>query len=153
MTDNICSICLDTINSDDKYTLECNHIYHTKCIVDWFRKSTGNCPLCNDNPINNGTYNFYSSNLLINERYKLIKRKKYKKNENSDINKAINKIKVLEKEKSEFIKERSNFNKDVQVKSMREKIKYYNNGSWKLEDKIRKEKYKVIAMFPGFFIG
>ena len=35
----ICAICLSDINGKDKYTLECNHTFHTDCIVKWFRSS------------------------------------------------------------------------------------------------------------------
>ena len=45
----ICAICLSDINGKDKYTLECNHTFHTDCIVKWFRSSNGNCPCCWDN--------------------------------------------------------------------------------------------------------
>ena len=47
----LCSICLLELNNET-HTLECNHSYHMKCIMKWFRyeSSSGNCPLCNDNP-------------------------------------------------------------------------------------------------------
>ena len=35
--DDLCVICLSQLGEDD-YTLDCNHKYHTKCIVEWFRK-------------------------------------------------------------------------------------------------------------------
>ena len=49
----LCTICLSTLDNDNEtYTLECNHSFHMKCIMKWFRcdNSSGNCPLCNDNP-------------------------------------------------------------------------------------------------------
>ena len=46
---NICVICHENIeNENDKYTLECGHSYHCKCIMTWFRNKHDNCPLCND---------------------------------------------------------------------------------------------------------
>tara|TARA_Y100000591_G_scaffold331416_1_gene365282 strand:- start:576 stop:1037 length:462 start_codon:yes stop_codon:yes gene_type:complete len=47
--ENFCSICYETIEDEkDKFTLECNHSYHCKCIITWFRNKHDNCPLCND---------------------------------------------------------------------------------------------------------
>ena len=42
----ICAVCLSSINEKDKYKLECGHIFHTDCIIKWFRNSNGNCPCC-----------------------------------------------------------------------------------------------------------
>ena len=44
---NICVICHENIENE-KYTLECGHSYHCKCIMTWFRNKHDNCPLCND---------------------------------------------------------------------------------------------------------
>ena len=41
-----CSICLDDMyNNTDVITLECNHMFHKKCINDWFREKH-DCPQC-----------------------------------------------------------------------------------------------------------
>ena len=48
MDNNICIICHENIEEGEKYTLECNHSYHCKCIMTWFRNKHDNCPLCND---------------------------------------------------------------------------------------------------------
>ena len=43
-----CSICLEE-NDMQIYTLpECNHSFHTNCILAWFRKGNKSCPLCKD---------------------------------------------------------------------------------------------------------
>ena len=54
---DVCSICLEPINdSTDLYRLECGHIFHTDCILNWFRSSNVSgspCPLCRcSGPIN-----------------------------------------------------------------------------------------------------
>lgn len=44
-----CSICLNNMNNDNEiYTIEnCNHKYHTKCILEMFIEGfTDTCPLC-----------------------------------------------------------------------------------------------------------
>ena len=45
----MCAVCLSIINEKDSYKLECGHVFHTNCIVQWFRNSNGNCPCCWDN--------------------------------------------------------------------------------------------------------
>ena len=46
----LCAICHENIDLNDGsiYTLpECNHSYHTNCIMTWFRMGKNTCPLCN----------------------------------------------------------------------------------------------------------
>jgi hypothetical protein len=46
---NLCVICHENIeNKNNKYTLDCGHSYHCKCIMTWFRTGHNNCPMCND---------------------------------------------------------------------------------------------------------
>lgn len=46
MDENLCPICLDTIDSEkDCLTLKCNHKYHKKCIKRWFKQKQI-CPYC-----------------------------------------------------------------------------------------------------------
>ena len=48
MTEEFCSICTETIhdNNTSHFTLECNHKFHTECIVQWFRRGNDTCPCC-----------------------------------------------------------------------------------------------------------
>ena len=39
MSNNICSICLEKINSNKKI-LKCQHTFHEKCILKWFKNPT-----------------------------------------------------------------------------------------------------------------
>jgi hypothetical protein len=58
-----CSICLETINKNDKFKLSCNHELHYKCFLSLILKTNGtlfiNCPLCraintnNERPFDN----------------------------------------------------------------------------------------------------
>ena len=58
MTDGRCTICLDNFEAPSntgnpskcKYTLPCNHSYHTGCIMAYFRRGQPGCPLCRDVP-------------------------------------------------------------------------------------------------------
>ena len=42
-----CSICYEDL-TENTHTLSCGHSYHCGCIINWFRDSHKNCPLCND---------------------------------------------------------------------------------------------------------
>lgn len=51
----ICVICQDILDNGetDFYTLpECNHCYHTNCIITWFRAGHNNCPCCGNQGVN-----------------------------------------------------------------------------------------------------
>ena len=63
-TDNICSICLDKIDYNQKTTvLECNHIYHYDCAKIWFTSKCHQltCPYCRCNIKNNNNVIYQSS--------------------------------------------------------------------------------------------
>lgn len=60
-----CPICQESLQSKQTYELpECKHIYHTECILEWFRNrpisanyddldTDGKCPCCGNRGINN----------------------------------------------------------------------------------------------------
>ena len=44
-----CSICLGEMKKKEKVILlDCNHIYHKDCILEWFQKKNNSCPLCRE---------------------------------------------------------------------------------------------------------
>ena len=44
-----CSICLADMEEKDKIIiLECDHIYHKDCIMEWFERGNINCPMCRE---------------------------------------------------------------------------------------------------------
>ena len=47
-----CSICLDIFKKKkNRFILEeCHHVFHTKCIIKWFRSGKKSCPLCRKEP-------------------------------------------------------------------------------------------------------
>jgi len=44
-----CSICLNEFTDGEMVRLlpQCNHAFHTECILPWFVEHRGECPLCN----------------------------------------------------------------------------------------------------------
>ena len=43
-----CCICLENINEPERYILQCDHNYHTDCIMKWFSQDKKTCPTCRD---------------------------------------------------------------------------------------------------------
>ena len=41
-----CSICLEKLKGTPCYKVECNHHFHTHCLIEWVFKDNKNCPLC-----------------------------------------------------------------------------------------------------------
>ena len=42
-----CVVCMCQFEKNDKIiTIPCCHLYHSKCILDWF-KTRNTCPICN----------------------------------------------------------------------------------------------------------
>lgn len=54
MESKICAICHSQDETKNFSTLHCSHIFHSDCIIDWFRlvESNGECPVCRHNPNN-----------------------------------------------------------------------------------------------------
>jgi hypothetical protein len=51
INDNQCSICLEELDENSMFELECKHTFHAKCIVGWFRTTDKKtCPMCRDDP-------------------------------------------------------------------------------------------------------
>ena len=63
---DICCICLDDLDKSDTFQLDCSHIIHTSCLVEWFRRGNNTCPYCKDTGSlhNTNTQNVF--NLMIN---------------------------------------------------------------------------------------
>lgn len=48
----VCSICFSNMTSKDSHILEeCDHRFHTNCILKWFRSKQDTCPLCREHPL------------------------------------------------------------------------------------------------------
>ena len=72
MAANLCQICMEHLDDPLKqqYTLsQCNHQFHTDCIVNWFRNDSQHCVACNPNlnqPTINHAYDLNPENAQIN---------------------------------------------------------------------------------------
>ena len=97
-SNEICAICHDPM-SDDLYILpECTHVFHTNCIMHWFRAQHNTCPLCMHHGINgNSNFNLtFGSRAAALENYKKLRRQSRRKDAPKDLKKAIHRIKKIE---------------------------------------------------------
>lgn len=98
-----CSICYEDL-IENTHTLSCGHSYHCGCIINWFRNSHNNCPLCNDTNLDVNSLKYSVRIKTIEEIKKLDKKKDCPEN----IKKNLTKIKNLQKndkKKREELKE------------------------------------------------
>lgn len=163
MNNHVCTICLTPINENDTtLTLECNHEFHQKCAINWFRtpQSSGNCPLCLHNPHKKTRdrpyYYVYNSNArLINMRYKKIEKymeKQLKNNkltnkELTEFTKHHDKLIKLENDKNIYQEKCKKLDND-EIKQILKDRRKLRSDMHKLSLKIQVEKCKVLAKYP-----
>ena len=157
-----CMICKDELVCGQCYTLpECNHTYHTHCLVTWFRNGDSRCPYCGNKGINNKN----------NETFRKVKNKhlytefeiqmcadikKYVFLKKNDTNKRCLKTrKQFEriKELEENYKIESNKMRELQqslketpmlYSEAKKNIMAYRSKKWKINRQIRLEQMKIV---------
>jgi hypothetical protein len=157
-----CMICKDELVCGQCYTLpECNHTYHTHCLISWFRNGDSRCPYCGNKGVNNtnnetlrkvrGKYftTIYESQMLAD-----IKKYIYlKKNDNNkrciDTRKQFEKIKALEenyKIETQKLRDLQQSLKETPAlySEAKKNIMCYRSKKWKIARQIRVEHLKII---------
>jgi septal ring factor EnvC (AmiA/AmiB activator) len=114
MSEDTCSICLNNYRDDENtYILEaCNHKFHTKCIIDWFRHASS-CPYCRDNTVEQ--VNTLPA-FVLRERAKELRKISRCVNAPKDLKKLVERVKKTEqklKEKNNELKEYRKENKEI----------------------------------------
>ena len=159
-----CMICREDLQCAPCYTLpECNHTYHTNCLISWFRNGDSRCPYCGNNGINHkkdsNNYGFRRSRFYNHTSYESqylsdIRKYAYLKSNNKnkiclDLRKKFEKIKSIE----ELLKiENENYKKFQDLLKTNPMI--YNNAKkilcnhrknkWKFQKQIMLEKFKLV---------
>ena len=162
-TNEECMICKDELVCGQCYTLpECNHTYHTHCLVSWFRNGDSRCPYCGNKGINNKDDKTLRK--IKNKHFTteceiqmLADIKKYIYMKKNDTNKQclktrkqFEKIKELEenyKIESNNLRELQQSLKEVPIlySEAKKKICSYRNKKWKINRQIRVEQMKIVS--------
>ena len=102
--DDLCTICLNSLSSDEVYNIpECSHIFHTNCIIPWFRKNS-TCPCCRSGPSlegEDGHNYFYWDN---EAKYVFNRRFAQRKNAPKALKKLVERLRNKERKDRENIK-------------------------------------------------
>ena len=71
MQSNVCAVCLEDVSADtNTHELDCGHVFHSRCIIQWFQRGQLSCPTCRaDN-----NHSEHISSLALYERAKFIRR-------------------------------------------------------------------------------
>jgi hypothetical protein len=147
--DDLCVICLSHMEEDEKYTIDCQHTFHTKCIMEWFRRSNGNCPCCNHIPsisTNNPMVNYnFMSQIYIDSRFKALKKYSRKNGSPNNLKKEVENIKYLSNETQNVKKNITSIKKSEGWKN----LKNLERDLAKKEEKIKKMKLDVVSNYPN----
>ena len=152
MSTEICPICQDSLEGE-LYTLpECNHTFHTNCIMTWFRAPTGNnkCPLCNDCGINKlqdlQDVDFYSKYTAL-DNYTTMRAYSRRKDAPKDLKKMVERLKKIEEIKNNHVNEfktfKNNIHSDLTGVQIYRKYCNYRRKKWTLDRRIRKHKMLI----------
>ena len=161
--DEECMICKEGLNCYPCYTLpECQHKYHTHCLISWFRNGDSRCPYCGNKGINNKSEDFpkYRHSRFYNigsyEHQYLTDIRKFsnlKKNQSNPIaiklKKEFDRLKQLECDLKEHNKEYAKFKLKIKTDNVnyvktRKDMRDFRSNRWKILKKINEEKFKLV---------
>jgi hypothetical protein len=146
ITNESCSICYESIDSKQSYTLPCNHAFHTDCIIEWFRTGNPSCPYCRN------TNNNQDSDIICisaKSKWKVKFLRNYSRRKNAPII-LIKHVKQLRKEEQNLKIYNAEL-KDVNNKKgiLKDLIKNRRNvfiKKWKCYRKIREYKKTLLEL-------
>jgi len=142
----MCAVCLSIINEKDSYKLECGHVFHTNCIVQWFRNSNGNCPCCWDNKNKISYYGVWERPYIITRCKKL---EKYsKKEDNTKLKKQFEKLNKKVEEYNILFQDRKKFKKTDDYISIMNTINDLNKKIYNKDRTIMNMRIKLISDYP-----
>jgi len=153
---DICAICQEDF-SGDLYTLpECSHIFHTNCIMTWFRMNKSSCPLCMNCGVNslkdikNLDYGMRNAAFMNYKRARAFSRRK---NAPESLKKQITALKKYEDKQKQFMKEFREFKKsipeDMTVQNILTKNSNLRRKKWRLSRGVRRRKTLIGFTCPN----
>lgn len=142
----MCAVCLSSINEKDKYKLECGHIFHTECIIKWFRNSSGHCPCCWDNKKKPSFYGVWERP-YINARCKSLE-KFSKKEDDKKLKKQVEKLNKKQEEYDTLFQERKILKKTDEYIYIMKSVNDINKKIYNKDRTIMNMKIKLISDYP-----
>jgi hypothetical protein len=167
-----CPICFENVEEDEYILPECNHKYHTNCIMTWFRTGQKSCPMCRNNGINSGNnssntssthinneltqYSWQYRKKLLNDDYVRMRRSSRKKDAPEHLKKKVKKLKKMELKYKQLSKEVQNFKKSKQseltISQIITKCKSYRRRMWRQRRNINNLKQFIGLTNPEIHI-
>ena len=159
---DICSICHEPLgNSEQIYTLpECNHCYHTNCIMTWFRAGHNTCPLCNNKGINatraqineEVNHSHWSTRNKYLKLYTIVSRKCRRKDAPEKMKKEVEKVRNYKKKFDAFKKERKEWMSSIPENMTARQVVNYSEKlrmkKWKMQRTLNKKK-RIVGYLYG----
>ena len=160
-SNDICAICHDILGKDNVYTLpECNHKFHTNCIMTWFRMKHETCPLCNNKGINaskaqineQANHGSWMSRKKYLKMYTIVSRKCRGKNASKEMKKAVEKVRAYQKKFDDFKKQRRQWNsskpENMTVRQVISKCDKLRNRRWQMQRTLNNKK-RIVGYLYG----
>lgn len=139
--DIMCPIChIEDMDENNSYAIkECNHKFHTDCIITWLRTNHSNCPMCNgfQDP---ERYN-YSRHMRA---FKLIMCFSRRKTAPKQLKKMVDKYKKLKEKSTLSSKNYNQFKKDH--KTVLSEFRKLRMQKWISYRKIMKIKLEISSI-------
>ena len=157
-----CMICKEELQCSQCYTLpECNHTYHTNCLITWFRNGDSRCPYCGNKGINNKDasltrldrskyYSIHYEKQSLIDIKKIVYSKKYDTDKNClNTRKLFDKITELEAKYKNECEKFNEFKQSLKLSptlynDAKKKMGKMSTKKWNLAAQIRLEKYKIV---------
>ena len=139
---DICAICHEKLNSEQTFEIpECNHVFHSNCLLQWFRTGELRCPYCNSSCQSDENSHWKERKI----KYKVITDYCRRKDANKEIVKKVNCIRNLEKKSKTINNEIKNINSQTgEYKVLKRNIRILNDKRWNLKRKIREKKQELL---------
>tara|TARA_B100002051_G_scaffold18713_1_gene14890 strand:+ start:513 stop:989 length:477 start_codon:yes stop_codon:yes gene_type:complete len=66
-----CAICLDALDPDgrDVHGLDCEHTFHSSCLISWLQSRRTDCPVCRQDSSNNFYEHSDSMSVAVRAKY------------------------------------------------------------------------------------
>ena len=140
--DDICAICHENLNLEQTLEIpECKHIFHSNCLIQWFRTGEVRCPYCNSTCKNDEYSNWREKKY----KYKIITAYCRRKDADKEVVKKVESIRKLNNKLNEIRKEIQNIKTETgEYKVLQKKISSLGNKKWTLKRKIRDKKQELL---------